>query len=194
MCEICRIGPLVTSFRPKKHLGWRIWSCQSRWGHKLKGIKVAQGRAQTFIQERDQPLPSVVPQSWALMATSETRTQISAHRGRAHTYRRAWRRSQIIRKECKRMFLPLSWTSPRGGSRRIKPQGSGRRASTTSRGSRRKIWAHYPISVAQGKLLVQQVMPQASETTPVLASPSNRALRHLLGTAGSWVASLRRLH
>jgi len=201
MYEIWRIGLPVTSFRPKKHLGWRIWSYQSRWRqthtHKPKGIKVAPGRAQTSIQERDQPLLSAAPQSWTSMATSETRTQMSARRCRAHAYRRVRKRSQIICKECKRMFLLLSWISPRRGSRRIKRQGSERRASITSQGSQPKIGARYPISVAQDKLSAQQVIireliPQASETIPVLASPSNRALRHLLNTTCSWVASLPR--
>lgn len=192
MFETWRIGPPVTSFRPRKHLMWRIWSYPSIWRHRSKGTKVAPGRARTSIQEHHQPLLSAAPRSWTSTATSETRTQTSARRCRAHAYQRVRKRSQMIRKECKRMFLLLSWISPRRGSRRIKRQGSERRASITCQGSQPKIGAHYPISVARDKLSTQQVIPQASETTPVLASPSSRALTHLLSTTGSWVASLLR--
>jgi hypothetical protein len=72
-------------------------------------------------------------------------------------------------------------------------QGSKRIASITSQGSKPKIRVHYPIC-AQDKLSVQEVIPQAPETTPALASPSNRALGHLLTIVDSWVASLRRFH
>jgi hypothetical protein len=78
-------------------------------------------------------------------------------------------------------------------------QGSKRIASITSQGSKPKIRVHYPIC-AQDKLSVQEVMliiiliPQASETIPALASPSSRALGHLLTKVDSWVASLRRFH